>query len=301
MAGFFEKLKVGLGKSRNAISETLNSALAGFSKIDEDFLEELEEILVSADVGISTAMEICEKLRGAAKESKISKPEDVKLLLQSIIVDLLSFETKPETFPKAIMIVGVNGVGKTTAIGKLAHVYKQQGKSVILAAGDTFRAAAAEQLQEWGKRSGADNVIRQNEGADAAAVIFDAVQSAKARNTNVLICDTAGRLHNKKSLMDGLGKINRVIDKEFSEANRQTLLVLDATTGQNGIMQAKAFGETVAIDGVILTKLDGTAKGGIVLAIKKELGMPVRYIGIGEGIDDLQPFDAEDFVSALLD
>lgn len=286
-------------KTREGISRTLDGVVSTFKKIDEDFLEELEEVLVMADVGAVAAGALIEELRKKAKEGKITDTSDVKELLKDIIAEMMADETPVEEDKSVLLIVGVNGVGKTTSIGKIAHMNAQQGKKVIIAAGDTFRAAAAEQLEEWGRRANVP-VIRHQEGADPSAVVFDAIHSAKAKNADMLICDTAGRLQTKKNLMEELKKISRVIEREYPEARCERLLVIDATTGQNAISQVKIFNETVLLDGIILTKLDGTAKGGIVLAIKKELGIPVRFIGVGEKIDDLQPFDAKDFAEAIL-
>ncbi|MGI6175306.1 MAG: signal recognition particle-docking protein FtsY [Christensenellales bacterium] len=296
---FFKKLRDGMQKTREGISRTLDGVVSTFKKIDEDFLEELEEVLVMADVGAVAAGALIEELRKKAKEGKITDTSDVKELLKDIIAEMMADETPVEEDKSVLLIVGVNGVGKTTSIGKIAHMNAQQGKKVIIAAGDTFRAAAAEQLEEWGRRANVP-VIRHQEGADPSAVVFDAIHSAKAKNADMLICDTAGRLQTKKNLMEELKKISRVIEREYPEARCERLLVIDATTGQNAISQVKIFNETVLLDGIILTKLDGTAKGGIVLAIKKELGIPVRFIGVGEKIDDLQPFDAKDFAEAIL-
>ena len=295
----FSKLNLGMKKTRDTISSTLDNILGSFKKIDDDFLEELEEALIMADMGVPCASQLISSLKERAKTQKINDTSKVKQLLKSIIADEMSFEIVPETYPKLILVVGVNGAGKTTAIGKIAHRYMQNGKKVLLAAGDTFRAAAAEQLEEWGRRAGAP-VIRQAEGADPSAVVFDAIMAAKSRGTDVLICDTAGRLQTKKNLMEELKKINRIAEREFTGAAKETYLVLDATTGQNAVSQARIFKEAVNVDGIILTKMDGTAKGGIVLSIKQELGLQVKYIGVGEGIEDLEPFDANDFAESII-
>ena len=273
-----------------------------FTKIDEELFEELTELLVMGDVGIQTAEQITDELRVKVKKEGIKDPKEITLLLQEVVADMLrgDEELKITTKPSIILVIGVNGVGKTTTIGKLANNLKKQGKSVLLAAADTFRAAAIEQLEIWADRSGCD-IVKQNEGSDPAAVIYDAISAAKARNTDVIICDTAGRLHNKKHLMDELAKIGRVIDRELPDADKEYLLVLDATTGQNAVNQAEQFSKATGITGIVLTKLDGTAKGGVVLAIKNGLGIPVKYIGVGEQIDDLQEFVPEDFAKALFD
>ncbi len=298
---FLDKLKSGLGKTRQQFSARTADVIKLFTKIDDALFEELEEVLIMSDAGFETSGEIVERLRQKAREEKIRDGETLKAALEEIIADIMhssdSYEMK---FPSVILVTGVNGVGKTTSIGKLAHYYKAQGKKVMLAAADTFRAAAIEQLEIWAQRAGVD-IIKQQAGSDPAAVVFDAVSAAKARGADVLICDTAGRLHNKQNLMNELAKVNRIIDKEYPNANKEVLLVLDATTGQNALSQAKSFSDATNVSGIILTKLDGTAKGGIVIAIKKEQDIPVRYIGIGEGIDDIQPFDAAGFVSALFD
>ncbi len=299
--GFFSKLVAGLSKTRNSIIAGIDSIFSGFSNIDDEFYEELEEILIMADLGINTTVAIMEDLKVKVKENKIKEPKDCKeLLIQSIMDQMKVGETayEFENRKSIVMLIGVNGVGKTTSVGKLAGQLKDSGKKVLVAAADTFRAAAIEQLTEWSNRAGVE-IIAQQEGSDPAAVIFDAVTAAKARNTDVLICDTAGRLHNKKNLMEELRKIDRVISREYPDAYRETLVVLDGTTGQNALAQAKQFNEVADITGIILTKLDGTAKGGIAIAIQAELGIPVKYIGIGEHIDDLQKFNAEDFVNAL--
>lgn len=297
---FFDKLKKGLSKTKNAIFGKIRDLLKAFKKIDEDFFDELEELLISADVGVSTTELMLDRLRLKVKEEKIKNNDDVERELVAMVKELIGEgeELKINTKPSVILVIGVNGVGKTTSIGKISHKLKKDGKKVLVAAADTFRAAASEQLKIWCDRAGVD-IISQGEGADPAAVVYDAIAAAKSRGTDVLIVDTAGRLHNKKNLMDELAKINRVIGRELPDADRETLLVLDATTGQNAINQAREFKESADITGLILTKLDGTAKGGIVLSIKNELGIPVKFIGVGEQIDDMQPFDAEEFVNAL--
>ena len=298
--GFFARLASGLTKTRENLADKISSVFSGFSKIDEDFYEELEEALIMADIGMTTVNAMMTRLRAKVKEEHIAETEQVREALCAIVADMMRADTPflPEEGNSVILVVGVNGVGKTTTIGKIAHVYEQQGRKVLLAAGDTFRAAAAEQLTVWSERAGVP-IVKHGEGADPAAVVFDAVSAAKARGIDLLICDTAGRLHNKKNLMEELRKIGRVIDREWPGAHKEVLLVLDATTGQNAIAQAKVFAETVDITGIVLTKLDGTAKGGVAVAIKEELGVPVRFVGVGEGIDDLQPFDPEDFAKAL--
>jgi fused signal recognition particle receptor len=299
--GFFDKLKDGLAKTRDSISEKVSEVLKFALTINDDLYEELEEILITADIGVETSIYIIEKLKKKVKDDKIKEPSEILPCLREVIMTILvkdEAEVKPVEIPKVLLVIGVNGVGKTTCIGKIAAKLKNEKYKVLIAAADTFRAAAIDQLDVWGNRAGVE-LIKQQEGSDPAAVVFDAVQAAKARKVDVLICDTAGRLHNKKNLMDELAKINRVIKREYSEAHMETLLVLDATTGQNGVQQAKQFMEVCTIDGIILTKLDGTAKGGIVISIKKQLNLPVVYIGVGEGIDDLQEFDARDFVEAL--
>ena len=297
---FFEKLKNGMSKTRKNIEEKLNGVFAMFTRVDEELLEELEETLILCDMGVNTAMTVIEKLRAQIKENRLKEVDEVKTALKEILYELVQFEQPEEIFPKVVLIVGVNGAGKTTSIGKIAHVYKEQGKKVLLAAADTFRAAASEQLNIWAERAEVP-IVKYGEGHDPAAVVYDAIDSAKHRGTDVILCDTAGRLHNKKNLMNELSKISRVIDREYPEADRETLLVLDGTAGQNALFQAREFANTVAIDGIVLTKLDGTAKGGFICAIREELGIPVKYIGVGEGIDDLQRFDAKEFVDSLLD
>ena len=299
--GFFSRLVAGLSKTRDNIVSGMDSIFSGFSAIDEDFYEELEETLIMGDIGIQTTMTIMEDLRKKVKEQHIKDPSQCReVLIESIRkkMDLGENAYEFENRKSVVLVIGVNGVGKTTSIGKLADQLKADGKRVILAAADTFRAAAIEQLTEWANRAGVE-IIAQKEGSDPAAVIYDAISAAKSRNADVLICDTAGRLHNKKNLMEELKKINRIIDKEYPEAYRETLVVLDGTTGQNALVQARQFMEAANITGIILTKLDGTAKGGIAVAIQSELGIPVKYIGVGEKIDDLQKFNSHDFVNAL--
>lgn len=299
--GFFGRLVEGLAKTRNNIVSGMDSIFSGFSAIDEDFYEELEETLIMGDLGIQTTMSIMEDLRKKVKEQHIKEPSECRQLLIDSIktqMDLGENAYEFENRTSVVLVIGVNGVGKTTSVGKLAGQLKDDGKKVILAAADTFRAAAIEQLTEWSNRAGVE-IIAQQEGSDPAAVIYDAVAAAKSRHADVLICDTAGRLHNKKNLMEELRKINRIIDKEYPDAYRETLVVLDGTTGQNALAQAKQFMEVADITGIILTKLDGTAKGGIAVAIQSELGIPVKYVGVGEKIDDLQKFNSGDFVNAL--
>lgn len=301
--GFFTRLKEGLTKTRNNIVHGIDSVFSGFSHIDEDFYEELEEILIMGDIGVNATEEILTRLREQVKENHIKEPAACKdYLIQNIKEQMQVGETAYEFEHKQsiVLVIGVNGVGKTTSVGKLAGKLKAQNRKVLLAAADTFRAAAGEQLTEWAHRAGVE-IIGGKEGADPASVIYDAVAAAKARNVDVLLCDTAGRLHNKKNLMEELKKINRIIDKEFPDAHRENLVVLDGTTGQNALQQAREFGEVADLTGIILTKMDGTAKGGIAVAIQSELKIPVKYIGVGETIDDLQKFDAEQFVNALFD
>ena len=301
--GFFSRLVEGLNKTRENIVSGMDSIFSGFSAIDEDFYEELEETLIMGDLGIQTTMSVLEDLRKKVKEQHIKEPSECKRLLFDSIreqMDLGENAYEFENRKSVVLVIGVNGVGKTTSVGKLAGQLKDEGKKVILAAADTFRAAAIEQLTEWANRAGVE-IIAQQEGSDPAAVIYDAVAAAKSRQADVLICDTAGRLHNKKNLMEELRKINRIIDKEYPDAYRETLVVLDGTTGQNAMAQAKQFMEVADITGIILTKLDGTAKGGIAVAIQSELGIPVKYVGVGEKIDDLQKFNSGDFVNALFD
>ena len=301
--GFFARLKEGLGKTRKNILGSVDSVLGAFTKIDEDLFEELEEALIMADLGVQTTMDICDTLRKRVKREGVTDPSMIKHMLSEEISEILLEGCEEEfVMPEhtVLLVIGVNGVGKTTTIGKLASSFKSQGKSVLLAAADTFRAAAIDQLAIWGDRCGVD-VIKHEENSDPAAVVFDAANAAKNRKTDILICDTAGRLHNKKNLMEELKKISKVIEREYPQAHKEVFLVLDATTGQNALQQAKLFKEAADITGIILTKLDGTAKGGIVVAIKSELKIPVRYIGVGEGIDDLQKFDAKSFAEALFD
>ncbi len=303
MGGFFARLKEGLSKTRNNIVSGIDSVFSGFSSIDEDFYEELEEILIMGDIGVNATGDILDRLRSQVKEKHIKEPAQCKeLLIESIKEQMQVGETAYEFEKKqsVILIIGVNGVGKTTSVGKLAGLLKDQGKKVLIAAADTYRAAAGEQLYEWANRAGVD-MIGGVEGADPASVVYDAVNAAKARHADVLLCDTAGRLHNKKNLMEELKKINRIIDKEFPDAHRENLVVLDGTTGQNALNQAREFGETADLTGIILTKMDGTAKGGIAVAIQSELNIPVKYIGVGETIEDLQKFDSEQFVNALFE
>ena len=297
----FERLKQGLTKAKQGISDKIDDVLKSYTKVDEELLEELEEILITADVGVNTTMNIIDKLRDKIKEDKITDPLFVKEELKNIIEEILTNENSTlnvEKSPTIILMVGVNGVGKTTTIGKLANRYKSEGKKVLLAAGDTFRAAAIEQLEVWASRSNVD-IIKHQEGADPGAVVFDAIKAAKARNVDLLICDTAGRLHNKANLMNELGKVFKIVDREFPEANKEVLLVVDATTGQNAVVQAKTFKEVADITGIVLTKLDGTAKGGVVLAVKSEVDVPVKLIGVGEKVEDLQDFNAKAFSEAL--
>ena len=301
--GFFDRLKSGLGKTRESFSEKVNSLFKAFVKIDEDFFDELEEALIMADMGVETACYIIEELRGVVKAKRITEPLDVQEELKCVIAKILTqndTKMRLNTVPSVVLVIGVNGVGKTTSIGKLAHFYSSQGKKVMLAAGDTFRAAAIDQLDVWAKRSGCD-IIKHQENSDPASVVFDACRAAKARGTDILICDTAGRLHNKANLMQELEKINRVISRELPESDKEVMIVLDAVTGQNAVSQAKLFGDVAEISGIILTKLDGTAKGGVVVSISKEQKIPVKFIGVGEGIDDLQEFDAENFAKALFE
>ena len=297
----FERLKQGLTKAKQGITDKIDDVLKSYTKVDEEILEELEEILITADVGVNTTMDIIDKLRDKIKENKITEPSGVKAELKNIIEEILTNENSTlnvEKSPTIILMVGVNGVGKTTTIGKLANRYKQEGKKILLAAGDTFRAAAIEQLEVWAGRSNVD-IIKHQEGADPGAVVFDAIKAAKARKVDLLICDTAGRLHNKANLMNELGKVFKIVDREFPEANKEVLLVVDATTGQNAVVQAKTFKEVADITGIVLTKLDGTAKGGVVLAVKSEVDVPVKLIGVGEKVEDLQDFDAKAFSEAL--
>ena len=300
--GFFDKLKQGLFKTKNAIVEKVDNLLKNFVKVDEDLFDELEELLISADIGVTTTEEILDELRDVVKAKRIKEPAGVKDELFAILRSMIG-EHEPlnlSTKPSVILVIGVNGVGKTTSIGKISAELKSQGKKVVVAAADTFRAAAAEQLTVWCDRAGVD-IVKQAAGADPASVVYDAINAVKSRGADVLIVDTAGRLHNKKNLMDELAKIDRVIARELPNAAKETLLVLDATTGQNAVYQAKEFKEASKITGLVLTKLDGTAKGGIVISIRKELGIPVKFIGVGEQIDDMKPFDAKEFATALFE
>jgi len=299
--GFFSRLVAGLTKTRDNIVSGIDTIFSAFSSIDDDFYEEIEEILIMGDIGVKSTEEIIENLKEKVKENRIKEPAECKQLLIDSIKEQMRVEETAYRFENetsVVLVIGVNGVGKTTTVGKLAGKLKGQGKKVVLAAADTFRAAAGEQLGEWANRAGVE-MIGGQEGADPASVIYDAVASAKSKNADVLLCDTAGRLHNKKNLMEELRKINRIIDKEYPNAYRETLVVLDGTTGQNALSQAKQFGEVADITGIVLTKMDGTAKGGIAVAIQSELGIPVKYIGVGETIDDLQKFDSDEFVNAL--
>ena len=301
--GFFAKLKAGLGKTRDSFNERIDSVFSVFKKVDEELYEELEEALIMVDIGGRASAEIVDELRDIVKEKHITDGEEVKKELTAIIADILKSEPSEliiDTKPTVILVIGVNGVGKTTTIGKLTAKLKSEGKKIVLAAADTFRAAAADQLQIWAERNDVD-LIRHEEGADPAAVIFDAVNAAKSRGADVCICDTAGRLHNKKNLMEELSKIYRVIERELPAARKETLLVLDATTGQNAINQAEEFNKVAKLTGIVLTKLDGTAKGGIIVTLCKNLHIPVKFIGVGEGIDDLQEFNAENFAAALFE
>lgn len=299
--GFFGRLKEGLSKTRKNITEKMDQLFKYHNEVDDELLDELEELLILADVGVSTTTKLMEKIRERVKAERIREAQKVRNVLKEEIIAILGEQEEfNPRYPAVFLVVGVNGVGKTTTIGKLAHMYQKQGKRVLMAAGDTFRAAAIEQLEIWANRVGCQ-IVRHTEGSDAAAVVFDAVQAAKSRGIDVLICDTAGRLHTKKNLMNELEKINRIIDREYPEAHKEVFLVLDATTGQNAVSQAKMFKEKVDVTGIILTKLDGTAKGGIIIAIKSELGIPIRFIGVGEGLDDLQRFDAQVFVDALFE
>lgn len=300
--GFFDKLKNGLKKTKSAIMGKIDTLFSSYDKIDDDFYDDLTDVLITADLGVPTADYVTERLREDIKENKIKTATEAKDLLLRILAETVGDgeELNLETTPSVILVIGVNGVGKTTSIGKIALDLKKRGKKVVLAAADTFRAAAIEQLEVWAQRDGV-SIIKQNEGADPAAVVYDAISAAKKQDADVLIVDTAGRLHNKKNLIDELAKINRVIERELAGCSKETLLVLDAVTGQNALIQAKEFAKAANITGIVLTKLDGTAKGGIVLAIKKELGIPVKYIGVGEGAEDLQPFNGSDFVKAMFE
>ncbi len=300
--GLFSKIKNGLAKTRNALSENVTRLINSFTKIDEDLFEELEEILIMSDIGYATAEHICSELRAKVKAEGVTDPNVIKEFLCEIIADIIEGDAQINlsTKPSVILVIGVNGVGKTTSIGKLAAQLKQDGNKVLLGAADTFRAAAIDQLEVWAERAGVD-MVKSVEGTDPASVVFDTIAAAKARKSDVIICDTAGRLHNKKNLMDELAKINRIINRELPDAAKETFLVLDATTGQNAVNQAREFKNVTDITGIILTKLDGTAKGGVVLAIKNELQIPVKFIGVGEGIDDLQPFDAKEFAQSIIE
>ena len=303
MANFFAKLKQGLTKTRSNIVDSIESVFTSHDKIDDDFYEELEEILVMGDVGIHATEEILDELKLAVKKRECRKPDECREYLIDVIKEKMRVTESDYEFldkPSVVMVIGVNGVGKTTTIGKLAHIYRNKGKSVLIAAADTFRAAASEQLEIWAERAGVD-MIGANDGADPSSVIYDAVNAARSRHVDVLLCDTAGRLHNKKNLMNELEKMNRIIDKNYPGVKRENLIVLDATTGQNALNQAREFGEVAPLSGLVLTKMDGTAKGGIAIAIQSELGIPVKFIGVGEGIDDLQEFDSDTFVNALFD
>ena len=299
---FLDKLKIGLGKTKSNINEKFNDVFSNFRKVDEDLLDELEEILIMSDIGMDTSVEIISRLKDKIKKENIKEAEEVKQALRLIMEEILevdSKELKLNTTPSIILVIGVNGVGKTTSIGKIANNLKKQNKKVLLAAADTFRAAAVEQLDIWANRVGCD-IVKKEEGVDPASVVYDAIKKAKEEKYDVLICDTAGRLHNKKYLMDELYKIQKVIDKELSEANKEVLLVIDATTGQNAISQVKAFKEVAPISGLVLTKLDGTAKGGVVIGIVNENKIPVKFIGVGEQIDDMEIFDSKEFVNAII-
>ncbi len=300
--GFFDKIKKGLDKTRQAMSSQIGDLFKGFVKLDDEFFDQLEETLILADLGVEPATSAVEQLRERAKKKGLRESEAVKDELKEILIEMLGesgSELDLRTRPSVVLVIGVNGVGKTTTIGKLASKLTEDGKRVLLCAADTFRAAAADQLEIWAGRAKV-GIVRQHEGADPAAVVFDAITASKARGTDVMICDTAGRLHNKQNLMNELTKISRIIDRELPGSSRETLLVIDATTGQNGLTQAKVFKEAAGVTGIVLTKLDGTAKGGIVIAVASTLGLPVKYIGVGEGVDDLMPFDARSFVEAII-
>ena len=300
--GFFDKIKAGLSKTREALSNTLGGVFSGFSEIDDDFYDELEESLILADLGVDTALKATEQLRKAVREQHLKTTEEAKEALKDILTQMLSVgdtELNIQTSPSVVLVIGVNGVGKTTTIGKIATRLVKEGKKVLMVAGDTFRAAAADQLEIWAGRSGAD-IVRQHEGADPASVVFDGIQAAKARNVDVILIDTAGRLHNKTNLMNELNKISRIVERELPLVSKEVLLVLDGTTGQNGLIQAKQFKEIAGVTAVALTKLDGTAKGGIVIAVADVLQIPVKFVGVGEQADDLMPFEAREFVEALL-
>ena len=300
--GFFAKIKAGLTKTRDALGSTLGNVFSGFSQLDDDFYDELEESLILADLGVETAIKATDKLRKVIREQHLKTPEEAKQALKDILVEMLSVgetELKLDTKPAVVLVIGVNGVGKTTTIGKIASQLTKQGKKVLLIAGDTFRAAAADQLEIWAGRAGAD-IVRQHEGADPASVVFDGIQASKSRDVDVILVDTAGRLHNKQNLMNELNKISRIVERELPEASREVLLVLDGTTGQNGLIQAKQFKEIAGVTCMAVTKLDGTAKGGIVIAVSDALQIPVKFIGVGEQADDMMPFVARDFVEALI-
>ena len=299
--GFFEKIKQGLKKTRENISHKIDLVINSFTKIDEEFFEELEEILIASDISFQTSQKICEDLRSEVKKHGYKDPKDIKIALRDMVEEIMSGnnDISLSTKPSVILVLGVNGVGKTTSIGKIAYDFEKSGKKVLLAAADTFRAAAVEQLEIWADRANCA-IVKQPEGSDPAAVVFDAISSAKAKNIDVIICDTAGRLHNKKNLMSELEKINRIIDRELPNSSKEILLVLDASTGQNGINQALEFKKILNLTGIILTKLDGTAKGGVAVSIKQELDLPIKYIGIGEGEEDLRPFNAREFANAIL-
>ncbi len=300
--GLFSKIKAGLQKTKASISEGITNIINSFTKIDEEFFEELEEMLVMSDIGVETSVKICDELRVRVKRDGLTDPNQIKGIMHDIIVEMLGVDTplKLDTKPSVILVIGVNGVGKTTTIGKLSLILKNMGKHVVLGAADTFRAAAIDQLGVWAERAGV-TMVKSVEGSDPASVVFDTIASAKSRGADVIICDTAGRLHNKKNLMDELAKIYRIIKRELPDASIETLLVLDAATGQNAVNQAREFKNVADITGIVLTKLDGTAKGGIVIAIHNELGIPVKYVGVGEGIDDLQPFNAKEFADGIFD
>lgn len=300
--GFFSKIKEGLRKTKDSMVKKMQRVVNSFTRIDEELFEQLEETMIMSDMGVETSVGICEELRKRIKERGITDPSLIMELIQEIVAEMMGDDTELDlsSKPSVIMVIGVNGAGKTTTIGKMCHQFKDDGKKVIVAAADTFRAAAIDQLQVWTDRSGVD-LVKHSEGSDPASVVYDAIAAAKARECDILICDTAGRLHNKKNLMDELAKMNRIIEREASESSKEILLVLDATTGQNAVNQARLFKEVAPITGIVLTKLDGTAKGGIVISIKNELGIPVKLIGVGEKIDDLQPFNSHDFVKALFE
>ena len=300
--GFFSKIKDGLKKTKESMVKKMQKVVNSFTKIDEELFEQLEETMIMSDMGVETSVQICEELRKRIKERGITDPSVIMELIQEIVAEMMGddIELDLSSKPSVIMVIGVNGAGKTTTIGKMCHQFINDGKKVVVAAADTFRAAAIDQLQVWTDRAGAD-IVKHAEGSDPASVVFDAIAAAKARNCDVLICDTAGRLHNKKNLMDELAKMNRIIEREAPDSSKEVLLVLDATTGQNAVNQARLFKEVAPISGLVLTKLDGTAKGGIVISIKNELGIPVKLIGVGEKIDDLQPFNSRDFVRALFE